>query len=97
MIETAAMAPPDLNVAPPLSKFKREQAAFARLKPQLLSQYRGQFVAIHDEQVVASGSDHREVAFEAYRKYGYVPIYVDLVADEIPQPVRMPSFRVAQG
>jgi hypothetical protein len=89
VIESEIMAPPNVKLVAPRTKFDRERLAFARLRPQLLSSYRGQYVAIHDEKVVGSGSDLREVAFEAYAKFGYIPIYVDLVTDETPRPVRI--------
>ena len=94
MSETAPMAAPDLMLGFPLSKFKREQAAFERLKPQLLSEYRAQYVAIHEEQVVGHGSELVAVALEAHRHFGHVAIYVDLVTDEAPCPVRIPHVRV---
>ncbi|MEI7687349.1 MAG: DUF5678 domain-containing protein [Planctomycetota bacterium] len=95
MIET--MAAPEVRRSADPTKFERERAAFVRLRPELLTQYRGQFVAIHDEKVVGHGSNHQAVAFAAYEKFVYLPIYVDLIADEVQQPVRMPSFRVLAG
>ncbi len=94
MIETDVMDPPDLKPLPPTTKFERERRAFARLKPELLDQYRGQYVAIHEEKVVGRGDDHLAVTMEAYRKFGYVAIYVDLITDEPQRPVRVPSIRV---
>lgn len=77
-----------------LPKWEREQRAFRRLLPSLLPTHRSQYVAIHNEAVVGSGPDQFELARESYQRYGYVPIYVGLVTDEPPRPVRIPSPRV---
>src|SRR5690242_13255489 len=73
-------------MTPPPSKWAREYQAFRRLLPELLPTHRGQYVAVHDEQVIASGPDKLAVALEAFRRVGNVPIHVGLVAEE-PEPV----------
>ncbi len=62
------------------TKFEREAAAFQRLLPGLLEKYRNKYVAIHEEKVVGSGDELIKVAFDAYDRFGYQPIYVDLVS-----------------
>lgn len=47
------------------SKLRREREAFFRLLPQLLVTHPGQYVAVHDEQVVDSGRIRWKV------RYGY--------------------------
>lgn len=71
---------------PPLRKLDRERRAFFRLLPELLQTHRGQYVAIHQGQVVGSGPDQVEVALEVWRKIGKEEIYVGRVTDE-PDPV----------
>lgn len=71
---------------PQLSKFDRERRAFYRLLPELLKTHRNQYVAIHEEQVVDSGSDQVEVALRVQKRFGNVALYVHLVSDE-PEPV----------
>ena len=71
----------ELHETPP-SKFERERRAFFRLLPGLLATHPGQYVAIHDEQVVDSGPDQLEVALRVQRRVGAVAIYVHLVSDE---------------
>ena len=46
---------------PKLTKFDRERLAFFRLLPDLLLTHAGQYVAIHDEQVVDSGPIRADV------------------------------------
>jgi Family of unknown function (DUF5678) len=80
---------------PPRSKFEQERAAFYRLLPNLLSTHRGQYVAIHDEQVVESGSDRTEVVSRTLDRVR-ADIYVGLVTEE-PQPVARSGVRRVIG
>jgi hypothetical protein len=63
---------------PAPSKVERERRAFLRLLPELLKTHRGQYVAIHDEQMVDSGPERLELVLrvQARLKTG---IYVRLV------------------
>jgi hypothetical protein len=83
----------DLPGSPP-SKWEQEYASFLRMLPNLLKSHRGSYVAVHQSQVVDSGNDKLAVALRAYSKYGYVPIYVGLVADRPLEPVRIPHFHI---
>ncbi len=80
--------------APAEDKFRSEQRAFQRLLPDLLQAHRDQYVAIHEGQVVESGTDKLEVAERAYSRFGYVPILVTLVTDQPQKPIRIPSPRL---
>jgi hypothetical protein len=73
-------------------KLRQEHEALMRMWPDLLKTHYGQYVAIHDGQVVESGPDKIAVAKSAYKRCGYIPIYIHLVTDQ-PQPVvRIPSL-----
>jgi hypothetical protein len=78
---------------PPETKWQRERRAFLRLLSSLLQTHRGQYVAIHEGQVVESGPDKVEVGLRAYARYGYIPIYVGLVTDEPLRMDRLPTPR----
>jgi hypothetical protein len=98
MNDSEIMAPPEIGQPTnPPSKFQREMAAFRRLLPELLQQYRNQYVAIHDEKVVGNGDNLISVAKDAYARFGYQPIYVDLVTDKVTLPIRIPSPRVVKS
>jgi hypothetical protein len=87
MNETTTLAAPILPDGTIMErKFHREQRAFRRLLPQLLTTHRGKFVAIHGEQVVDCGDDKVAVALRVLTKLGNVDIYVGLVTDE-PAPI----------
>jgi hypothetical protein len=65
-----------------------------RLLPGLLQTHRGQYVAVHDEQVVDSGDDERALASRVWGKFGHVPIHIGLVTEQPAPPARVPTFRV---
>lgn len=81
--------PPD---RPADAAFLRERRAFERLKPGLLQEHRGEYVAVHGGEVLAVGHDSTDVAREAYGKVGYVPLYIGLVDEGLPV-VHIPSPR----
>jgi hypothetical protein len=71
---------------------RREHTAFMHLLPELLKPHHGQFVAVHDGQVIESGSDKIAVIRKAHARFGYRPIYVHLVTDEPQALERIPSL-----
>lgn len=71
--------------------FKQEVAAFAALKPALLDQYAGQYVAIYQGQVVAVGDNRLALVKEVYDQFGQVPCYVEKVTLETPRRARITS------
>ncbi|WP_020469969.1 DUF5678 domain-containing protein [Zavarzinella formosa] len=87
VIEVRQPEPPPIkteNSMPELSriKFEREQQAFLRLLPQLLESYQGQYVAIHDEQVVDNGPVRLDVAYRVQQRLGKGDIYVGFVSEK---------------
>jgi len=74
-------------------KWRLEQRAFFRLLGELLKSHRGQYVAIHNEQVVATGANLVEVALCAYALHGQQSIYVDLVDEHPLEAGRIPHYR----
>ncbi len=67
----------------PLTKGEREMRAFRRLLPELLRTHSGQYVAIHNEEVVDCGSDDITLINRVRAAVGYVPIHVGLVTNSI--------------
>ncbi len=80
---------PDLSlVKPPETAWEREPRAFRALLPELRLKYDGQYVAIKDGKVVASGSDEVVVALESYSRVGYGPLYLGHVSGS-PRPTHL--------
>ncbi|MFZ1395348.1 MAG: DUF5678 domain-containing protein [Candidatus Promineifilaceae bacterium] len=77
--------------------FEQEVAAFEQMRADLLTQYAGQFVAIYQAKVVASGSDKLALLDKVREQYGNVVCYIEKVAPDSPRTVRMPSVRVARS
>ncbi len=89
---------PDLSLKEAThAAWEEEQRAFLRLLPTLLATHRGRYIAVHHGCVIAEGPEQVEVAKQAYARAGYVPIYVGLVTEEPPRPVRLPSPRLLPG
>jgi hypothetical protein len=94
MGEVIEFPAPDLSlVKPQESDWERERRAFRELLPALRTTHEGQYVAIKDRKVVASGPDEVAVALKAYSLVGYGPLYVGQVRDIPRPPVRIPSPR----
>ncbi len=71
----------------------REHDAFQQMLPELLKQYEGRVVALHNGKVVGVGDDEVEVWEHARQQLGAVPIYVQTV--EHPARVYdMPSVEI---
>ena len=98
MSEVIEYPAPDLSlVNRPESAWERERRAFRAMQPELRMKYDGQFVAIKDGKVVASGLDEVAVALEAYSRVGYGPLYLGYVSDSPRPPVRIPSPRPSEA
>ncbi len=76
-----------------MKAFEREQAAFERMKPELLRTHRGKVVAIYQSQVVQIGTDVAETLDAVYDQLGYVPCYVQRV-EETPRVYKFPHRKV---
>ena len=80
---------------PPPSEFERDRRAFFRLLPELLRTHRGQYVAVHGDQVVDSGPERLEVVLRAQTRVRG-GVYVGLVSDQ-PPPVCRSGIRRVPG
>jgi hypothetical protein len=72
---------------------EREHAAFERMLPELLKQYPGQAVAIHNGQVVGVGDDEMDLWAQVRQKLGPVPVYVQVV-EYPPRIYKMPHRKI---
>ncbi len=76
--------------------FEREVAAFEQLKPTLLQQYPGKYVAIYEGKVVGNGDEKLTLLDQVRQQFGHVVCYIEKVAPDSPRTVRMPSNRVVR-
>ena len=88
--ETTATPSPPVPVDP---EFEKQWQAFQRLKPELLKKYKGQWVAIVNEEVVESGSEFGEVAQKTRERFGDVPMCVSEVLEK-PRIYKVTSRKV---
>ena len=75
-------------------KFEAEAEAYRQLHPELVKQYLGQFVAIHEGQVVDHGPDSEELFLRIKKRYGDIPVYFQLVNESGIMELRAPSPRL---
>jgi len=73
-------------------RFEYEKTAFQLIKDELVedSRYNEKFVAVLGGKVVDSDETMVTLARRAYRKYGYIPIYIDKVTNQL-QKIENPS------
>ncbi len=80
-----------------LAAFEGEAAAFDRLKPSLLDQFDGQYVAVYQGRVVAHGADRFDLLRQVHQTFGPVACYIDLVeSGSSIRKVRVPSVWVVK-
>ena len=96
VLEIEILAAPQIGPLPSRddSAWRREYRAFLRLLPNLIPQYRGQYVAVYNEQVIDHDPSDIALVQRVIGKIGYVPLHVGLVTDELRPPARVPSARV---
>ena len=63
-------------------KVEAEQAIFEKMRPALLEKYRGQYVVVHNGQVVESAPDLRSLHHKVFVRFGFTPILHIQVTDE---------------
>src|ERR1043166_2435060 len=93
MSEPSILSAPAVEILPPpRGKWEREYQAFRRLLPELLRECSGQYVAIHNEQVVGRGPDKLALALDVLARIGNCAIHVGRVSAE-PEPVSRSGVR----
>jgi hypothetical protein len=64
---------------------EQQHLLYEKMKPSLLAEYAGQFVAFEDGQVLDSDSDERLLAQRVYRAHGYRDLLIVQVLEKEPQ------------
>ena len=76
-----------------IMRIEDEREAYLKIRDKLIKdqKYNGKYVAIFQGVIIGCDEDKGRLAETVYKKYGYVPIYIDKVASterhmEIPSP-----------
>ncbi len=78
-------------------KLALEDDAFRRMLPELLTEYRGRYVALHQGAVLALGDTEIATLNLAYAREPAALVLVRKVTDQ-PEPIeRLPLFRPIEG
>ena len=80
-----------------LAALKAEAEAFARLKPGLMTEYAGQYVAIYGGEVIGSGEDEFALLRDIHQQYGPIPCCIDRVHSLPLRTVRITSMWKARS
>lgn len=69
-------------------KLKTEAQALERLHPQLVKQYLGQFVAVHEGQVVDTDVNFETLFLRLQKRLGDIPVLIHPVSTEPTSELR---------
>ncbi|MBN1145806.1 MAG: hypothetical protein JXA78_01020 [Anaerolineales bacterium] len=75
-------------------KIKEESTRFQAMHSELLAEYRGKYIAMHNGEVLDHDADIRELYLRIKKQYGEAPVLIALVTEE-PVPtyqMRSPRF-----
>jgi len=78
-------------------KIKAEQAIFEKMRPALLEKYRGQYVAVHNGQVVESAPDLKSLHHKVFMRFGFTPILHIQVTDEPERDIHTSGLRLERS
>ncbi len=95
---TAETAVPDtLYTNPDHAAMEQEQAAFYRMLPDLLRQYKGQYVAVYRSEVIDHDRDQTALVVRLDQSHPDDIVLVKLVTDKPDRVLRMPSPRLVRN
>ena len=75
-------------------KIRAEQEAFQRMHAELVEQYPGEYVAVHQGQVVDHDPDLRTLHLRVYARYGKTPVLLKRVTEEPERDLVIRSPRI---
>jgi hypothetical protein len=64
---------------------EQQNALYEQLKPSLLAQYQGQFIAFENGRVLDADRDEQKLAQRVYQAYGYRDLLIKQVLLKEPQ------------
>ena len=78
-------------------KIKIEREAFEQQKPALLAQYLGEYVAVHEGQVIDHDPDLRTLHLRVFTHLGHTPVLLKQVTAEPERELMFRSPRFERG
>jgi len=78
-------------------KLEAEVRAFERVHPQLIKQYLGQSVAVHESQIVDADADFETLFLRLQKRLGDVLVLIRPVSTEPTLELRAPSPRLERS
>ncbi|MGH2594201.1 MAG: hypothetical protein ACRDGG_11885 [Anaerolineae bacterium] len=78
-------------------KIRAEMKAFEQLRGTLLAQYRGEYVAIHEGQVIDHDPDLRTLHLRVFARLGHTVVLLKRVTDEPERELVFRSPRFERG
>jgi hypothetical protein len=79
------------------TKINAEYQAFEQQKAALLDRYRGEYVAMHQGQIIDHGPNLRELHLRVFARLGDVPVLLKRVTDEPERELVFRSPHVERG
>lgn len=76
------------------TQWDRDKRAFWEMRESLLPEYEGKYVAVYRGEVVDSDEEDIALTDRFYRRYGYVPVYCQLVTNGALPVYRVRSPRI---
>jgi len=80
-----------------IEKIRAEQAVFEKMRSALLRKYRGQYVAVHNGEVVEHAPDLRSLHHRVFVRFGFTPILHIQVTDEPLPDIRTHGLRLERS
>ncbi len=78
-------------------KIHTESESFRKMHPDLMTKYEGQFVAIHNGQVVDHDEDARDLYLRVQVQYGHIAVLIRRVTPEAQQELVFRSPRLTRA
>ena len=75
-------------------QLRLEQEAYANLLPSLLKTHEGEYVALHEGAVIATGANLRELHVQVYYLLGDIPVLYKRVSADPEPDLRIRSPRL---
>jgi hypothetical protein len=76
------------------AKVEKEQAIFEQKKSELLKKYRGQYIAMHNGEVVETAANLRALRNKVFAHFGHTPMLHTLVTAELDREIVVRSPRL---